>query len=225
MRFFVVAFMGIVLAFGSCKERVEIQKPKSEQPELKTSSEKPISILIKELGKFASPIFSDTTIVNEFFLFKEIDESGVIETVDVHRATSLYRKMTKPEKATSWPVFEVKDTDTVILLVQGIGFGGPIWAKVLIDRKTLEIKKIDFKHKAESEGYGAAMTHSVFEDKFVGNKVNLEKNTFSLKKNIEKRIDDGVEIDGIAGATMTSKTVIEMVNLGLQNYRGYLVQH
>ncbi len=224
MRFFIAVFIGIVLLLGSCKEKVEIQNPKREQPEPKITIEKPVSPLIKELGKFANPTFSDSTIVNEFFLFKEINENGAVETVDVNRASVLYRKMMNREVATSWPVFEIKDTDTTILFVQSIGFGGAIWAKVLIDRKTLEIKNIEFEHKAESEGYGAAMTQSIFEDKFVGTKIDLEKNTFTLQKDIEKRMDDGTIIDEIVGATMTSQSIVEMVNYGLRKYRGYLDQ-
>jgi len=224
MKSFIVPLMGIVLLLGGCKEKPDATKQKIEQPEKEIGIKKPVSPLIKELGKFASPTFSDSTIVNKFFLFKEVNENGAVETVDLNRATVLYRKMMKREVVTSWPVFEIKDTNTAILFVQGIGFGGAIWAKVLMDRKTLKIKKIEFEHKAESEGYGAAMTQSVFEDKFVVTKIDLEKNTFTLQKNIDKRMDDGTIIDGIVGATMTSQSAVEMVNYGLRKYRGYLDQ-
>ena len=224
MRFFIVAFIGIVLFLVSCKEKAETQNPKREQTEPKITIEQPVSPVIKELGKFANPAFSDSTVVNEFFLFKEVNENGAVETVDVNRAASLYEKMMKREVTISWPVFEIKDTDTAILFVKGIGFGGPIWAKVLIDKKTLEIKKIEFEHKAESEGYGAGMTQSVFEGKFIGTKIDLEKNTFILKKNIEKQMDNGTIVDGISGATMTSQSAVKMVNYGLRKYHGYLDQ-
>ena len=171
---------------------------------------------------FANFTFSDSTIVNEFFLFKEVNENGTVETVDVNRVIGLYIKMTKRETSTSWPVFEIKDTDKAILFVQGIGFGGPIWSKVLVDKKMLQIKKIAFEHKAESEGYGAVFTQNIFENQFVGVKINLDEYSFTLKKNIEKRRDDGVAINGISGATMTSQSALEIINYGLRKYHGYL---
>lgn len=131
----------------------------------------------------------------------------------------------KPKTAGSWPIFEIVATQDITLFVQGIGFGGPIWATVLVHKETLRIKKIEFEHKAESDGYGAAMTQSLFDDKFVGTNIDLEKNSFTLQKYIEKRRDDGTIIDGISGATMTSQSAVEMMNYGLQKYRGYFRQN
>jgi len=51
--------------------------------------------------------------------------------------------MMKRQNTTSWPIFEIRNTDTAILPVGGIGFWGAIWAKVLMDRRTLEIKKLN----------------------------------------------------------------------------------
>ena len=69
---------------------------------------------------------------------------------------------------------------------------------------------------------GRLWTHSPFEDEFIGTKINLDKNTFTLQKNMENTIDDGVIIDGISGATITSEAAIKMVNEGLKKYKGYL---
>ncbi|MFT6795771.1 MAG: Na+-transporting NADH:ubiquinone oxidoreductase subunit C [Maribacter sp.] len=42
---------------------------------------------------------------------------------------------------------------------------------------------------------------------------------------MEKRIDDGTIVDGISGATMTSQSIVKMLNYGLQNYHGYLDEY
>lgn len=220
MRYCIVTFIVVVLLLGSCKEKIVLQNLNTEQPEI--AIEKPVSPLWKELAKFADLEVSDSIAVNQLFLFREIDENGVVETVDVNRAMNLYEKMMQRGMATSWPIFEIKNTDSVLLFVQGVGFGGPIWAKVAMDKTSLEIMKIEFDHRAESEGYGAAMTQSSFEDKFVGTKIDLEKNTFTLQNNMEKRVDDGILVDGISGATMTSQAALEMINEGLKKYKGFL---
>lgn len=209
----------------SCKQKPETKEPEVELPKQEVRSEKQVTSLLFKLAHFVNPTFSDITGVHDFFHFKAIDVNGAVQEINANRALSLYGQMTKNKEINAWPIFEVNGTTNVMLPFEGIGFGGAIWAKVLVDKKTLEIKKIEFNHKDETEGYGDAMTQSVFEERFIGTKIDLDKNTFSLKRNMEKRLDDGVEIDGIAGATMTSESIIEMLNDGLHKYRAYFNQY
>ena len=214
----------LVFLFWNCKEEPKTDKPKVEETVKEEKTILPIHPVMVELGKFVDVVFLDIPSIHQSIVFKKIDEKQAVTIININEAVALYSKIMKREQVVSLPIFEIKNTDNTILSIQGIGFGGPIWAKVLVDKKTLKIKKIEFDYKAESEGYGAAMTQSSFEDKFIGTRIDFKKNTFTLKKNIENRIDDGVIIDGIGGATMTSESVVEMVNYGLQKYRGYLDQ-
>ncbi|WP_339628593.1 FMN-binding protein [uncultured Maribacter sp.] len=212
----------VVLLFWNCKQKPGTEKSK----EIEILKEETATVLVPptmiELGKFADVLLSDKSDINQFIDFKQIDTNQSVTAIDMNTAIALYKKMMKRSKSTSLPIFEIKNTEDVILPIQGVGFGGPIWAKVLVDRNTLEIKKIAFEHFAETDGYGAAITQSPFMDEFTGTKINLDKNTFALQKNMEKRIDDGVMVDGISGATMTSEGAIEMVNEGLKKYKAYL---
>jgi Na+-transporting NADH:ubiquinone oxidoreductase subunit C len=215
--------VGVLFAFTlSCKQKKDSEKSKTEQTKQKQETIKERPLIIKELLKFVDTTLSVGSDVNQIFVFKEIDANGTVEIIDTDRAVTLYRELVKRKEVISLPIFELKDTDTAILLVRSKGFGGTIWAKVWVDNETLEIIKIEFDHKAESDGYGAAMTQTSFESQFVGAKINFDKNSFDLQNNIEKRIDNGRLIDGISGATMTSEAVIEMVNKGLLKYREYL---
>ena len=214
--------MMVVVLGWNCKENPKQTEPIIEpEQEIQTTTEVPASI--KEIAAFAMSTFTDTTNIQDLIIFKELNTtSGIISTTDLERASDLYKKLANRGQATSLPIFEVKETDLVVLPVQGVGFGGAIWAKVLLDKKTLEIKNIAFEHKAESEGYGAAVSEKTFEDQFLGVKINLEEDTFTLQKAIEKANDDGHFIDGISGATMTSKGAVSMMNEGLRKYGGYL---
>tara|TARA_R110001592_G_scaffold304426_2_gene576896 strand:- start:381 stop:1052 length:672 start_codon:yes stop_codon:yes gene_type:complete len=210
------------LLFWNCKQKPDTEKSKEVEilKEQKTLVVVPPSMI--ELGSFADISLSNKSDINQYIDFKQIDANQSVTAIDMNEAVSLYKKMMKREKATFSPIFEIKNTNRVILPIQGVGFGGPIWAKVLVDRNTLEIKKIAFEHFAETDGYGAAMTQLPFLNEFIGTKINLDKNTFTLQKNMENRIDNGVLVDGISGATMTSEAAIEMVNEGLKKYKGYL---
>lgn len=218
-----IIFLLVVLLFWNCKQKSNTEEPK----EVDVLKEENAIVLVPkvmiELGKFADVVLTDKSDINQFIGFKQIDTHQSVTTIDMNDAISLYKRIMKREKVTSFPIFELKNTDEVILPIQGVGFGGPIWAKVLVDKNTLEIKKIAFEHFAETDGYGAAISQSPFANEFIGTKINLDKNTFTLQKNIENRIDDGVVVDGISGATMTSEAAIEMVNEGLKKYKGYLM--
>lgn len=217
-----ILYFVMIILFWNCQEKPKTTKPKVEDNIAKENVTLPVPQLMVELGKFADFVITDISDVHQLVHFKQIDLNQSVTTINMNTAVALYRKMIKGEKVFAWPIFELKGGDTVILPVEGIGFGGPIWAKVLVDRKTMEIKNIEFEHSSESEGYGAAMTQSHFEDKFTNTKIDLEKNTFTLQANLETRMDGGTIIDGISGATMTSEAALEMVNLGLTNYKGYL---
>ena len=199
----------------NCKENPE-QKIEAVKEAIQTTTEIPASI--KEIATFATPTMADTENLQDLIIFKELNASGTIATVDMIKAGDLYKKLATRGQETSLPLFEIRDTDLVVLTMKGVGFGGAIWAKVLLDKKTLEIINIAFEHKAESEGYGAAFTQKTFKDQFIGIKINPKEDTFAL----QKAGDDVHFIDGISGATMTSKGAVAMVNEGLRKYSNYL---
>lgn len=221
MKTKIVLLLLVILGWG-CKQNIETKKQKVEDIKQEVETNIKVSPVLKELIAVTDLTLTDSTDVNELMLFKEIDSSGSILEIEMGRAVALYKKLMKREQVISYPIFELKDSNMAVLPIQGVGFGGAIWAKVLVDRTTLEIKKIAFEHQAESEGYGDAITQSHFESQFVGTKINLDQNTFALQKNMERRMDDGTIIDGISGATMTNNGVIEMMNEGMKSYRNYL---
>ncbi len=212
----------IIPLIWNCKENKDTEKPQIEEVKQQPEVVAKLPAIIRELANFAEPTFSDSTTIDSLMTFKELDANGSVNPIDMTRAVSLYKAMTGPKQVTAMPIFEIQNTDISILPIQGKGFGGAIWANVLVDKKTLEIKKVAFEHKAESEGYGAAFTQNTFENQFINTKINLEQKTFNLQKAIEKRTDDGAIIDGISGATMTSQGAVEMMNEGLRKYRNYL---
>lgn len=210
----------LVPLFWSCKQKSETVTPKQEIKEVKEVVKLPSEI--KEIAKFADISLTDSTDVNTLMHFKAIDKNGMLESIPIEEAASLYRGILKSGKSEVLPIFEIKNTDYTVLLVYEKGYGGTIRGKLLVDRIALEIKKIEFDHKAESEGYGDGISFSSFENQFVGAKIDLEANTFALNQAGKTIMVGNTTIDGISGATTTSTAVIKMVNGGLKNYGSYL---
>ncbi|MCJ7465942.1 MAG: FMN-binding protein [Maribacter sp.] len=212
----------LVCALCACKENVDTSKPRIEEAKQEAKERFDVAAIIKELATFADTSLTESEDGNQLIEFKEDTESGAIQTIDMQAYLKLYKAQMQSQETQSLPIFEIKNTNKAVLMVKGNGFGGPIWAKVLVDRTTREIKKIEFGHKVESEGYGAGITNTSFKSQFTGVKIDFEKNSFGLRQSGKKLMAGNTIIDGISGATATSTAAVTMVNEGLQKYRNYL---
>ncbi|MCW5517985.1 FMN-binding protein [Muriicola sp. Z0-33] len=217
LNMYILAFGMLFLTLWNCKEK-PVPKATVEKAEMVQT----ISKTIKEIAIFADLSLTDTTDITTLMSFKEIDENGMLTESDAQKTEQLFKALTKVKPLASFPVVEIKNTTLVILVTKGKGFAGGIWAKILIDRASGKVQKIQFDHIAESEGYGSGITRKSFEDQFIGMPAYMEPNTLSLIQD-GKVIGEGIyKIDGIAGATATSKGVIDMLHQGLENYQNYL---
>lgn len=210
----------LVPLFWSCKQKSETVKPKQEIKKEKEVIK--LSPILKEIAKFADIPLTDSTDVDPLIDFKAIKKDGILESVPIEEAVSLYRGILKSGESEALPIFEMKNMDYAVLLVCEKGYGGTIWGKLLVDRISQEIKKIEFDHKAESEGYGDGISFSSFENQFVGAKIDFEANSFALNQAGKTIVVGNTTIDGVSGATATSTAVVKMVNDGLKKYRSYL---
>ncbi|MEP0132532.1 MAG: FMN-binding protein [Eudoraea sp.] len=203
----------------NCREKAVVEHSLKE-----ANVTKQISPELKELLEFAKISFADTTKLSSLLVFKLIDENDDVIISDSETTTKIYKNIIKGRSTSSLPIFEIIGSDKVILAVQNRGFSGSIWAKILIDNNRKEILGLQFKHKAESEGYGAGITQEPYESQFVGKVFQTDLNDFGLKQNGVSLIKGNTMIDGISGSTITCKATVEMINQGFQKYQSYLDQ-
>jgi Na+-transporting NADH:ubiquinone oxidoreductase subunit C len=209
----------LLLINWNCKEKVV-----SNQSLKEVKVTKQISPEIKELLNFAKITFTDTIKPSSILVFKHIDENGKISMSDAETTSKLYKDLKKGRSTSSNLIFEIIKSDTMILVAQNRGFSGPIWVKILIDKKRKEILDLQFGHMAESEGYGAGITQNSFENQFVGVNLDPDSKVLGLRQNSATLIEGTYMIDGISGATITSKAAVEMINQGLQKYGRHMNQ-
>ena len=178
-----------------------------------------------DLIEFAGLNLTDTTNFEELLNIKEIDSNGLVKDLETDRAARAFKQKMTTKESTRLPFLEIQNSDEIVVVFQGKGYGGPIWALALIDTQKQTIEKLSLDHSAESDGYGAAMTYSSFENQFVDRDLSLDEYNFGLKQNDKMLIEGIHEIDGLAGATETGNAVIEMINNGIKSYEIYLKQH
>ncbi|MEC7771518.1 MAG: FMN-binding protein [Bacteroidota bacterium] len=207
----------VLLGMWNCKQQdkkstpdpisIEIEKPRKQSQEMES--------IAQYLG--ISP--SDSVNIENRIHCWAIDENKNVANVDFSNAINLFKKISKTGKSDVYPIFGTKTGKEVLIIMSNQGFGGNIRGVFLIDKSNLEIKKVEFDHVAESEGYGAAITLSTFESQFEGTMVNFSTNTYGLKQNGKIIIPGSKLVDGISGATITSRLTVEMINDNLKKYK------
>jgi Na+-transporting NADH:ubiquinone oxidoreductase subunit C len=223
MKTIYLALLILATLFWGCKQKVTAEpQPKATERATEAPAKAPMSSIIKELGQFADIDLPDMTVVDEMIHFKKINGNGDIETIDSDSYLALYQNTVKNGNVSELPIFEIRNSDNAILMMGGKGFGGPIWAKVLVDRKARTLTNIEFDHRSESDGYGAGISEAGFAKQFVDAKINVKANTFGLDQTGKKIISGTQMVDGLSGATATSGAAVNMVNNGLIKYAGYL---
>jgi len=120
-----------------------------------------------------------------------------------------------------YALFEIKDSDLTIISCHGKGLWGPIWAMALIDTKTRVLKDISINHKEETEQLGAEINEDEFENLFRDKPFSGINYSFYLSKN-KPQTEKGISIDGLTGATISSRGVINMINEAKNIYSTYV---
>lgn len=117
-------------------------------------------------------------------------------------------------------VFECKiDGQTkYVIPVYGAGLWGAIWGYVGLDEDRNTVYGVHFSHASETPGLGAEIATAKFQDRFKGKKVSEgETVALGVEKN-GKVSDPAFQVDGISGATITSKGVDAMLKSCLGAY-------
>jgi len=108
-----------------------------------------------------------------------------------------------------------------VIPMAGNGLWGPIWGYIALKSDKNTIDGVIFDHKSETPGLGAEITKKWFLDQFTSNVKQILDNEGNylavsvVKGGIKKPMH---EVDAIAGSTITSKGVSNMLNESFYPY-------
>ena len=110
-----------------------------------------------------------------------------------------------------------------VLPVKGRGLWGGLWGYISIDEDKQHVYGTYFDHESETAGLGARIKERWFQEQFNGKPIftdNPQQVALTVVKQGPSKTE--TEIDGVTGATLTSKGVAGMVTDGLQAYIEFL---
>ena len=124
------------------------------------------------------------------------------------------------QTSASAPYFKA-NVDGVVKYVfplKGRGLWGSLWGYISLDEDMLHAYGSYFGHESETAGLGARINERWFQKQFSGRPVLNEEGNIALTVVKAGTAAKETEIDGVTGATLTSKGVAAMVTEGLEVY-------
>lgn len=120
-------------------------------------------------------------------------------------------------------VAEVDGQTKYIIPMNGLGLWGTIWGYIALNEDHTTVYGVYFSHSSETPGLGGEIASLKFQNRFAGKQV-VDGNKVGLTVVKYGKADKGsqFEIDGVTGATITSKGVNEMIGKVLEKYIPFL---
>ena len=204
--------------FEGLKEDIKVQEALDKKKQILSA--------VMDLGEMKGEEVSDLYSKS----IKAISVNNLGQEVDVDAEKVNVMKMFK-EKELSKKVFPVfiytnGKEKAYILPIYGNGLWDAVWGFVALDGDMNTIKGVSFGHKGETPGLGARITDKPIRDRFIGKQVfdaqgvlqgvefqKGEKNDYTGKPH---------QVDGLAGASMTTNGVNNMLTAYFKSYAPYL---
>ena len=120
-----------------------------------------------------------------------------------------------------FPIYVAKTADgedAYVLPLKGRGLWGGLWGYVAVTLDGEKVLGAYFDHESETAGLGALIKEEKFQSQFIGRPVMGEDGKVALTVVKQGQSESETQVDGVTGATLTSKGVGEMVLNGIQQY-------
>lgn len=111
-----------------------------------------------------------------------------------------------------------------VLPVTGRGLWGGLWGYIAVDETKSTILGTYFYHESETAGLGARIGDRDFQEKFIGKPVQIVEGKATIEVVKDGAAVAETQVNGVTGATLTSKGVSAMVSEGLGLYAAFLGQ-
>ena len=152
--------------------------------------------------------------------FDELIQETCVVTPDGQVSEGGAFEVETKEIGDKFPVYKAKTAagdDALVLPLKGRGLWGGLWGYVAVTPDFQKVLGAYFDHESETAGLGALIKEEKFQSQFIGRPVMVDgKVALTVVKKGASEAE--TQVDGVTGATLTSKGVGEMVLTGIQQY-------
>ncbi|MGA0242247.1 MAG: NADH:ubiquinone reductase (Na(+)-transporting) subunit C [Candidatus Marinamargulisbacteria bacterium] len=154
------------------------------------------------------------SLYNQYIIAKYVTPSGQLQ-----------------DEETPHPIFIFVQNNVVsayAIPISGYGLWSTLYGYFSVEGNGSTVKGITFYQHGETPGLGAEVEAKWFQDNFVGKKIATPSGEFTSVGIVRGKVVDTVPlpdqpyyVDGISGATVTSKGVDNFLRAGLKNYEAF----
>ena len=162
--------------------------------------------------------------INEFIIdlngnnVESVDFSDLQMTENKLNGESLFLY----EENSYLPVYQSTNPEAIIIPISGKGLWSTLFGYFALDSDFNTVKGITFYKHKETPGLGGEVDKSWFQNNFIGKKIkDVNGNLVSVNVAKGKAGDDMHSVDGISGATITSRGVSDFLLRDLKRYLPY----
>lgn len=128
--------------------------------------------------------------------------------------------------AENLPIYicNVEGATKYVVPMSGRGLWGGLWGYMAINDDCSTVYGAYFSHESETAGLGSPIAEQKFQDQFKNKQIFADTTATQVALTIVKKgqvKNAEYEVDGLTGATLTTKGAAAMVNTGLQQYIGF----
>ncbi len=220
-----------VICAGALAGVFQVLKPEHVKQEKLDKKKQILSAVVKLDGKLPNEI---ATMYSESIEAITVDFKGnSLSDVNAETVNVLKEFKKKDVSQKQFPVFIYNKGEAYIIPMYGNGLWDAVWGFIALDGDKNTIKGISFGHKGETPGLGARITNQDVKDRFIGKKIYDADGSLGKSENGafagvwfekgEKKVypADGHQVDGLAGASMTTEGVNSMLKKYLEFYTPY----
>ncbi len=163
---------------------------------------------------------------NELFEIKAILNSANIDYKDDNEAYQIFKNNLSKQIIENNILYtaNINNTKLYIILFSGKGLWGNIYGAIGVNSDFTKIIGIDFISQNETPGLGGRISEKWFKEQFVDEKLDNFKIKFNYAGGIGDYDKNNSQVDGISGATITTKSLEKMINEYLNIYKKIIIQ-
>lgn len=153
----------------------------------------------------------------------EVEEYDFESTPKVSAPTNQAQIQEIPEKAQVFQVMEGDEVDMLVLPIYGQGLWSTMYGYLALDSDTKTVRGITFYEHGETPGLGGEVDNPTWKNRWPGRKVydeEWEPHIQVVKGQAGPPEEEPHKVDGLSGATITSRGVSHMINFWLDD-RGF----
>ncbi len=118
---------------------------------------------------------------------------------------------------------DVDGATKYIIPMNGLGLWGAIWGYIALDADKSTVYGVYFSHASETPGLGGEIATEYFQKRFAGKTVVKDGQIVLNVTKYGTAKDASCQVDGVSGATITSKGVNSMISTVLESYKPFLL--